>query len=205
MTKRERNVVSLTDVRLPELRAEIADLRERLQNVTEIFNENEQSFKIIAEIALTIQECETVADLDDAVGGAMIERSADHARFYVEHPKLARIESKHIRALDTLNSSLCKSLSALSSTKCEACRSEIYRDLLDVVVADPASLAQIPVSHRSLKGVLVIGAEDPDFFSNDVGTLFLDFLGATLACSANRILAMSDECFPKHDSVETTS
>ena len=71
MTRRERNVVSLTDVRLPELRAEIADLRERLQNVTDIFNENEESFKIIADISLTLQECKTISDLDEAVGGAI--------------------------------------------------------------------------------------------------------------------------------------
>ena len=205
LTKRERNVVSLTDVRLPELRAEIADLRERLQNVTEIFNENEQSFKIIAEIALTLQECETVEDLDDAIGGTMIERSADHARFYVEQPEVTWTGSQHIRALGTLNASLCESLSALTSTKCEACRRETYRALLDVNVADPASLAQIPVSHRSLKGVLVVGAEDPDFFANDVGTLFLDFLGATLACSADRILANPGAYSLKRDSLESIS
>lgn len=205
MTKRERNVVSLTDVRLPELRAEIADLRERLQNVTEIFNENEQSFKIIADIALALQECETVEELDDTVGGVMIERSADHARFYIERPELVWTDSIHIRALGTLNTSLYESLSALSSTKCEACRSETYRDLLDVEVGDPASLAQIPVSHRSLKGVLVIGAEDPDFFSNDVGTLFLDFLGATLACSANRILEKANARSLSRDSLKSAS
>lgn len=205
LTKRERNVVSLTDVRLPELRAEIADLRERLQNVTEIFNENEQSFKIIAEIALALQQCESVEDLDDAVGGAMIERSADHARFYVEQPELYWTELKHVRALNSLNSSLSESLAALTFTKCEACRSETYKALLDVNVIDPASLAQIPVSHRSLKGVLIIGAEDPDFFANDVGTLFLDFLGATLACSANRILAKSSTNSFDGDSLETAS
>ena len=35
---------------------------------------------------------------------------------------------------------------------------------------------------------MVIGAEDPGFFSNDVGTLYLDFVGATLARSTSRIL-----------------
>ena len=202
LTKRERNVVSLTDVRLPELRAEIADLRDRLQNVTEIFNENEQSFKIIAEIALTLQKCETIEDLDDAVGGAMIERSADHARFYVQQPE-PTWTTKHIRTLGTLNLPLCESLSALASTKCEACRAETYTDLLNVEVADPASLAQIPVSYRSLKGVLVIGAEDPNFFSNDVGTLYLDFLGATLACSAYRIMTGSHAYSRQQDTIES--
>ena len=191
LIKRERNVVSLTDVRLPELRAEISDLRERLQNVTEIFNENEQSFKIIAEIALTLQECETIEDLDRTVGGVMIERSADHARFYIEQPEIGWTGLKHIRALDTLDAALSESLLRLPATKCEACRAETYRDLLSVDVDDPASISQIPVSHQALSGVLVIGAVDPDFFSNDVGTLYLDFLGATLACSAHRILTKS--------------
>lgn len=191
MAERERNVVSLTDVRLPELRAEIAELRERLQNVTEIFNENEQSFKIIADIALTLQGCETIEKLDDAVGGVMIERSADHARFFVERPELEWTGLAHIQTLGSLDPTLSESLAGLTSTKCEACRAETYRDLLDAKVADPASLAQIPVSHQSLKGVLIIGAENPDFFSNDVGTLYLDFLGATLACSTYRILKAS--------------
>ena len=204
LTSRERNVVSLTDVRLPELRAEIAELRERLQNVTEIFTENEQSFKIIAEIALTLQGCETIEDLDEAVGGVMIERSADHARFYVERPALAWTGSKHIRALRTIDPTLSESLAGLTSTKCEACRSETYRDLLAAEVADPASLAQIPVSHQSLKGVLVIGAENPDFFSNDVGTVYLDFLGATLACSTYRILAAESGSSRMRDTVEST-
>lgn len=203
LTRRERNVVSLTDVRLPELRAEIADLRERLQNVTEIFNENEQSFRIIADIALTLQECETVEDLDDAVGGAMIERSADHARFYVEYPEISWIESKHIRAFSSLDSSIREPLSELESTKCEACRAETYRDLLNVKVTDPASIAKIPLSYRALKGVLVIGAEDPDYFSNDVGTLYLDFVGATLACSTSRILAASNTHSLNQDSLES--
>ncbi len=203
LTKKERNVVSLTDVRLPELRAEIADLRERLQNVTEIFNENEQSFKIIADISLTLQECDTVDDLDRAVGGAMIERSADHARFYVVQPEHALIGTKHICALSTLEASLNESLAGLSSTKCEACRAETYRDLLNIEVGDPASIAQIPVSHRSLRGVLVIGAVDPDFFSNDVGTLYLDFLGATLACSAYRILTASNTYSLNQDSLKS--
>lgn len=203
MTSRERNVVSLTDVRLPELRAEIADLRERLQNVTEIFNENEESFKIIADIALTLQGCETIEDLDEAVGGVMIERSADHARFYVERPKLEWVGSEHIRMLEALEPVSGESLAGLTSTKCEACRAETYRDLLDADVADPASLAKIPVSHRSLKGVLVIGAEDADFFSNDVGTIYLDFLGATLACSAYRIFAASSKSSGSDDVLES--
>ena len=204
MTSRERNVVSLTDVRLPELRAEIADLRERLQNVTEIFNENEQSFKIIADIALTLQGCETIENLDEAVGGVMIERSADHARFYVERPELKWAGLAHIRALDALDPTSRESLAGLTATKCEACRSDTYRDLLDADVADPASLAQIPVSHHSLNGVLVIGAENPDFFSNDVGTLYLDFLGATLACSTYRILAISSTLSRNQGTLEST-
>lgn len=203
LTRRERNVVSLTDVRLPELRAEISDLRERLQDVTEIFNANEQSFKIIADIALTLQACESIEDLDKAVGGAMIERSADHARFYVEHPVMSWAGTKYIRALSSLDLSTSESFSELASTKCEACRAETYRDLLSVEVDDPASIAKIPVSHRHLKGVLVIGAEDPDFFSNDVGTLYLDFLGATLACSAARILAASSASSLNQDALES--
>lgn len=190
MTRRERNVVSLTDVRLPELRAEIAYLRERLQNVTDIFSENEQSFKIIADIALTIQECETIEELDGVVGGAMIEQSADHACFYVKQPELSKTAVKHIRQLSALTPTISDPLSRLVSTKCEACRAETYKDLLNIEVADPASIAQIPVSHRSLSGVLIIGAEDPDFFSKDVGTLYLDFVGATLARVAYRIFAV---------------
>lgn len=188
MTRHGRNVVSLTDVRLPQLRAEITDLRERLQNVTEIFNENEESFKIIADIAIALQASDTLEALDDVIGGAMIEQSADHARFYIKTPKLHGHETKNIRDLASLDPTANASISDLVATKCEACRSETYRALLDVEVEDPVSIAQIPVLHQSLSGVLIIGAEDPDFFSNNVGTLYLDFLGRTLACAANRIL-----------------
>ena len=188
MTRHRRNVVSLTDVRLPQLRAEITDLRERLQNVTEIFNENEQSFKIIADIAIALQASDTLEALDDIVGGAMIEQSADHARFYVKTPKFHGRESKNIRDIASLDPTTKESISNLVATKCEACRSETYRTLLDVEVEDTVSIAQIPVLHQSVSGILIIGAEDPNFFSNNVGTLYLDFLGRTLACAANRIL-----------------
>ena len=188
MVKNRRNVISLADVRMPELRDEISNLRERLQHVTDIFLDNEQSFEIVADIALALQSCETLAELDETIGGTMIERSADHARLYVAQPDGFAPDSLHIHPLAQLESPERDSLIGLDATHCETCREETYRALLGAEVDELASIARIPVAHKDFYGILVIGARDPDFFANDVGTLYLDFLGATLARSAARLL-----------------
>ena len=191
LAKPERNVISLTDVRLPELRAEISELRERLEHVTDIFVENEASFRIVAHIALAVQACNSLAELDRAVGVTVVEQSADHARLFLNNPVVETSADSHIQCLQSLEETLRSKLETLIETKCEASRAETYECLLGVQVQETASLALIPVSFESLQGVLVIGSKNPDFYANDVGSLYLDFLGASIARSAYRILVSS--------------
>ncbi len=189
MAKRLPNVVSLPNIRLPALREEITELRERLHHLTDLFIANDRSFEIVADIALALQACNSIDQLDRAVGINMTEQSADHARFYIACSDVAEIDAEHIFALETLEHADRQALESFTATSCEACRSATYKALLNVEVQDPASIARIPVTYKNLHGILVIGAEDPDFFANDVGTLYLDFIGATLARTAHRILS----------------
>lgn len=202
LAKPERNVISLTDVRLPELRAEITDLRERLEHVTDIFVENEASFRIVAHIALAVQACNSLQELDHTVGVTVVEQSADHARLFLDKPVIEPSAESHIQCLQSLDETLRAKLATLVETKCEASRAETYESLLGVEVEDPASVALIPVAFESLQGVLVIGSKNPDFYANDVGSLYLDFLGASIARSAYRIL-VSDESKSGADSVSS--
>ena len=205
MAKRVKNVISLTDVRLPELREEINELRERLQNVTQIFVENAQNFKIVADIALGIQACNSLAELDHAVGVTMVEQSADHARFYIDEPVLGSIDANFLDNFQSLDESMRKKLAKLDATKCEPCRANVYNALLHIDAQDAASIAMIPASFKSLNGVLVVGSENPNFFANDVGTLYLDFLGATIARTAFRILLEGEGSMDGHElTAETT-
>lgn len=187
MNKREGNVVSLSELRLPKLRDEIEALRERLQDVTEIFIENDRSFRIVAEIALSLQEAHSSADLDAAVGIKMVEESADHARFYLENFANQPSSAKFIHDVATLDEKIRARLDQLDGTTCEVCRPETYKALLHVDIEDVASIAMIPANFHTVRGVLVIGAGDPDFFAREVGTIYLDFLGASLARSAYRL------------------
>ena len=184
-------VVSLSEHRLPALRREISSLREKLHEVTEMFSDNDDSFKIVADIALTLQGCETIEELDHAIGVSMVEKSADHACLFLENPAEKFIAVNHVCSLDSLNEDLRYRLRQLTSTTCESCRSESYSELTGVNVTEPGSVSMIPVDYKDLRGVLVIGAEDPDYYTQEVGTLYLDFLGATLARSAERILVGS--------------
>lgn len=189
MNKNPRNVVSLTEVRLPELRSEIDELRDRLQNVTEIFADNNRSFGIVADIALTLQQACSVSDLDAAIGEKMVEKSADEARLYIDCSNARDIDATYVRPLGSLDIETQVNVARLDATKCESCRADTYKALLDADVDDPASIAMIPISFETLRGLLVVGARDPDFFSRDVSTDYLDFLGATLARSAYRVFA----------------
>lgn len=189
MSEKAGNIVSLVDVRLPELRDEITELRERLQRVTNIFVENEASFKVVAHIALTIQGADTPNGIDDAIGKTMTQDSGDVARFYINQPICGAVDLDYVHSLTTLKESTRKSLLGLKQTRCEVCRPEAYKELLDVDVEDFGSMAKIPVAFKGFRGVLIIGSEDPDLFNHEAGTLYLDFLGETLARSAYRVMA----------------
>lgn len=188
MANKQGNVVSISEVRLPELRDEITELRERLQRVTDVFIENEANFAVVADIVLAIQSAESSRDLDEAVGVTITRESGDLARFYVADPFRPPEEMDYVHSIDSLNESTRKALEGLEQTKCEVCRADSYEELMREEISGLGSMAKIPLSYESLRGVLVIGAEDEDLFGHDAGTLYLDFIGATLARTAYRVL-----------------
>ena len=183
----------LADAKIPALRKEIDSLRERLRYVDEIFSDNEDSFNVVAQIALSLQACETVRELDESVGVMMVSKSADHACFYILSSDIAEDAAEYIRSINSLPEELQTRLIKLNKTVCESCRAETYQELLGIELDSPASVALVPVNFKELKAVLVIGALDPDYYTQEVGTVFLDFLGASLAISANRILVNPTE------------
>lgn len=190
MADKQGNVVSISEVRLPELRGEITELRERLQRVTDVFIENEANFGVVTDIVLAIQSADTLQGLDEAIGTTITRESGDLARFYVPEALLPDETMDYVHSIESLSESTRKSLEALSKTQCEVCRADSYEELMRVSIADVGSMAKIPVAYESLRGVLVIGAEDADLFGQDVGTLYLDFIGATLARTAIRVLGL---------------
>ena len=181
-------IVALTDVQIPRLRQEINSLRRQLRNVSDTFFANEDSFNVVADIALALQACETVLDLDKAIGVQLVSDSADHAHFYILSEDRESSDTEYMSSISTLSEELQTRLSKLNKTVCEPCREDTYKQLLQIDLDSAGSIALVPVAHEKIRGVLVIGAIDPDYYTRAVGTLYLDFLGASLGISANRVL-----------------
>ena len=72
---------------------------------------------------------------------------------------------------------------------CDIFRPDDYAAVFPTArLSGPGSIAIVPLRKQSLRGVLAIGAEDPNRFTADMGTVFLRFAGDALARTLTRLL-----------------
>ena len=188
LTKQD-NLVSMVDHKLPELRSEVRSLTERLEKVIDTYLSNAESFDIVAGIALEAQACQSLTELNRVIAEVVVEKSADKARLYLLDTNLIKLDGslEAIKTLDDLSASTQMQLNAVETTHCDPCRATLYQELIGPIESEMGSLAFIPVAFEDIRAVLVIGSHDATFYSPEVGTDYLEFLGATIARTLHRL------------------
>lgn len=158
------------------------------------FLANERNFQIVAGIALATQQCESIEELNRVITEVVVEQSADKARLYVPNLNALGVNKDHIAFAEytVLADTTRQRVTAIQKTLCEPVRRSVYEELLGEIDNEVGSIALVPVRYQNIEAVLVVGDQSADFFTPDAGTIYLDFLGATLARTMYRLARTVD-------------
>ena len=176
---------SLLNHRISYLETTNDEIQQQLDDLLETARRNEEKFLWLRNLILELIDVQDSAELDYTLGTECCGRSnVDDARFYVWGIK-ANGSFNHIFDASQLGAMELR-LGSLKSSVCENLRPHEYRSLFGRETMDTASVALVPITSPSLRGVLAIGSRDPLCFTLERSMLFLEFLGDVIGKVARR-------------------
>lgn len=170
---------SLIEHQVRRLRQENGRLKQQLSQLSGIAGENERLMQRLHRLTLELMAS---VDVEEFLG-QLVDRLADD--FNADQVKLALIEPNpellelpEVQALPDEHPAWLKRLLERGEPDC----GRLTRAKIELLFSKPAaeqigSAALVPVSGQ---GVLAIGAQSPERFYPDMGTLFLELLGRTI-------------------------
>ena len=173
------------------LRKRNSDLRGRLQALLANAKDNDALFEKTRALSLTLQRAESEAAFNAALAGDLVEAfAADHLACYFLHDLNSSVNK---------NGSLlywtdCYPLAELFDANAARCVTLRTRELDQLFPArlsrDEGSAVLIPLPNSN--GMLAIGSDNRERFSNDMGMLFVDFIGEIVDVTAQRLLRKAE-------------
>ena len=161
-----------------------ARLESRVEQITAMAGQNEVLLKKVQLLVLSLLDAPDLDSLLRALHQGLAEQlDADFSAVLLLDADVASLDA----SLAVLRDGDDSELSALAdfrkreSVLCGRLQPEKLKCLFGDQAGEIASAALIPIRHQREFGVLGIGSKDAERFSPDMGTLFLDFLGASLA------------------------
>ena len=180
------------------LRKRNSDLRGRLQALLANAQTNDALFEKTRTLSVTLQRAESQAMLNEALGHDLVEAfAADHLACYLRNDIAGPWSGETSAASSTpsLQSSLLHwvekyPLQELFDPDAARCVTLRTRELDQLFPArqsrDEGSAVLIPLPNSN--GMLAIGSDNRERFSNDMGLLFVDFIGELVDVTAQRLL-----------------
>ena len=182
-------VVSLADRQAAILRDRNQQMHQRLAALIAVAKENDRTFAGMRDLVLALMDASTWAQLDAVLAEHFLGGfGADHA--------VCRIVAEQTEPTTGLAHVVCEPCDGALGRHadkehpvCDIFRPDDYAAVFPTAqLSGPGSIAFVPLRKRSLRGVLAIGAEDPNRFTADMGTVFLSFAGDALARTLTRLL-----------------
>lgn len=171
--------VSLLERQVELLRERNMDMRNRLSNLLDNAQRNEQIFELSKALILSLLEAKRAEELSNLLCRGLVNdfEAVDYACLilFADPSKLGsnqlRIESPenaqaHIGGLLRSRKAVCGVL-----------RAEELRFLFGKHAEHIGSAALIPIKAGNLDGVIAVASKNPEHFRSSMGTLFLDYIG----------------------------
>ncbi len=168
---------SLVERQVSILRERNIDLRRRLKSLLETASTNDDIFKKIRSLTSAIIDVKNVHDLEQIIKQELINNlNASHVIFIFKNFELNDNSTYFIDA-SSIQDKGFSNLIELSDSSCKVYRPEEYATLFQIEKLNgPGSAALIPLSVDKNRGIMIIGSTDPERFSQNLETLFLDYL-----------------------------
>ncbi len=179
--------VSLVERQLRSLRDRNADLTAQLDQLVGVARDNELMFEKTRRLVVSLLDAQSLAALVETVyeslGTDFGVQSFSITLFgdaILKSQSMARVSSlaeanKHVP-------SVCASSTPICGTLRDTEIAFLFGDKPDIT--EIRSVAAINLGDGSPIGILALGNQNPDFYNNKMGTLFLDYIGEIL----NRLL-----------------
>ena len=180
---------SLVERQVSILRERNIDLRKRLKSLLETASTNDDTFEKMRSLTSAIIDVRNIHDLEEIIKQELIDSlNASQVIFIFENFELTANSTYFIDAASIQDTQLSNLIESTDSS-CKVYRPEEYATLFQIEELNgPGSAALIPISVDKNRGVLIIGSTDPERFSQNLETLFLDYLSEIFSKILGRIL-----------------
>lgn len=200
------------------LRKRNSDLRGRLQALLANAQTNDALFEKTRTLSVTLQRAESATMLNDALGHDLVEAfAADHLACYLREDAVTEAiigkdpgaqnggvdatapHSKH-NLLHWVTEYPLQELFDADSARCVTLRTRELDALFPARQSrDEGSAVLIPLPNSD--GMLAIGSDNRERFNNDMGMLFVDFIGELVDVTVQRLLRASAQGTAAADSL----
>ena len=175
------------------LRKRNSDLRGRLQALLANAETNDALFEKTRALSLTLQRAESEDAFGAALANDLIDAfAADHLACYLRRTPQQTMEGKPLKGL--LYWTERYPLEELFDPEAARCVTLRTRELDQLFPSrqsrDEGSAVLIPLANSD--GMLAIGSDNRERFSNNMGMLFVDFIGELVDVTAQRLLRARD-------------
>lgn len=179
------------------LRKRNSDLRGRLQALLANAQTNDALFEKTRTLSVTLQRAESQAMFNEALGEDLVEAfAADHLACYLRSdiagpavgkmPAASHSPTKNNR-LHWVENYPLQELFDPDTARCVTLRTRELDQLFPARQSrDEGSAVLIPLPNSN--GMLAIGSDNRERFNNDMGMLFVDFIGELVDVTAQRLL-----------------
>lgn len=167
------------------LRKRNSDLRGRLQALLANAQTNDALFEKTRSLSVTLQRAETPAMLNDALDTDLLDAfAADHLACYLRSDIPSNTQGSRLHWVENYP---LQELFDPDSARCVTLRTRELDQLFPTRQSrDEGSAVLIPLPNSN--GMLAIGSDNRERFNNDMGMLFVDFIGELVDVTAQRLL-----------------
>lgn len=172
------DATSLIERQVERLREENLNLKTRLQHLIGIAGENQRLVQRLHRLTLEVMTAEDLAQFIEDVASRL--KADFHADVVILHPGTdgpGPGTTEYVRDLPSPVPDWLQKLAQAGQPVCGRLTRVKLETVFGEVADDVASAALVPLEKG---GLLSIGSSDPERFFADMGTLFLELLGATV-------------------------
>lgn len=173
--------VSLVERQVSVLRERNMEMRHRLSELVELARQNDTLFEKTKSLILNIVAADNLDDLVNAVHVALKQEfQADVSALTLFAPAQEKLLSKaRVVPLQEAQQSI-QGILGSSRAVCGTLRPQEMSFLFPEQTSEVGSAAVAPLGNGKVVGVLAVGSFDPNYYSANMGTMFLTYVGDIL-------------------------
>jgi uncharacterized protein YigA (DUF484 family) len=176
--------VSLLERQMLLMRERLADREDHLEDLLDTARHNDMQLSRVRRLVLALLEADDLNDLVVTLSEQL------RNSFGTSHSRLVLVD---YGSADTVNTSqlvtqadngltaLIQALLQHSRTFCGEVTAEQLEHLFEFGMVSDGSVAVIPLSQDDIKGYLLLGSENPDYFRAEMGTEFAAYVADVVA------------------------